>query len=39
MKKKLLNKTSVSILTALGIVVGGLLLLKAIADSESRVEY
>ncbi len=37
--KKNIKKKAVPILTALGILIGGLLVLKFIADSESRVEY
>ncbi len=39
MKKKLLGKKTKPILTTLGIFIGGLLLLKLIADSQSRVDY
>lgn len=38
-KKKLLNKTSISILAAIVIIIAGALALKFIADSESRVDY
>lgn len=39
MKKKVFNKTTTPIITVVGILIGGLLLLKVIADSQSRVPY
>ena len=39
MKKKLLGKKTIPVLASLGIVIGGFLLLKIIADSQSRVDY
>ncbi len=39
MKKKFLNKTSISILSAVAIIIVGGLVLKIIADSQSRVDY
>lgn len=38
MKKKLLKKARVPAIT-IGVIVIGLLLLKLLADSESRIEY
>ena len=38
-KKKLKDKKSVYILGAAAILVGGLILVKIIADSQSRVEF
>ncbi|MEP7252454.1 MAG: hypothetical protein ABI683_08740 [Ginsengibacter sp.] len=37
--KKLLNKISIPILSAIVIIIAGALTLKMIADSESRVDY
>ena len=39
MKKQFLNKKSISILSAVAIIIVGGLVLKIIADSESRVDY
>ena len=39
MKKKFLNKTSISILSAVAIIIVGGIVLKVIADSQSRVDY
>lgn len=38
-KDKYLNKTTISILSAVAIIIVGGLILKMIADSESRVDY
>ncbi len=37
--KKNLKKKAVPVLTALGLLIGGLVVLKLIADSQSRVDY
>jgi len=37
--KRNLKKKAIPVLTALGIVIGGLVVLKLIADSQSRVDY
>ncbi len=39
MKKKTLNTSTITILSVVAIIVAGALALKAIADSESRVDY
>lgn len=39
MKKKIVNKTTITILSVVALLVGGALALKAIADSESRIDY
>ncbi len=39
MKNKVFNKSTITILSVVAILVAGALALKAIADSESRVDY
>ena len=39
LKKKKTNRKAVSVLVAVGIILVGGLLLKKIADSQSRVDY
>ncbi len=39
MKNKMLSKTSISILSAVAIIIIGGLVLKIIADSQSRIDY